>query len=153
MPALGRVDQAEIIDCGGKIRGELIELEGIDAYWRDRKPLDRVDETSTILPVVEVASGSGTGMLQILIIDENGETRGDSHTHKVERGNFEPGGSSILALGTEGLNNEVQFAAYRDMNDGDSEDRWSVSIRESVDGVEWTELVEFLIPAERRPAE
>lgn len=135
----------------GSIEGELISLAGIECYWRNRQDTDRVDENSTILPVVEIASGSGEGKLQILFLDPDGKIRGDAHTFGLAGGEFSPGGASTIALSTEGLANEVQFAAYRASGENAADERWTASIRESPDGVDWVELLEFEIPAERLP--
>jgi len=131
------------------LEGELISLAGIECYWRDRQDADRVDEHSAILPVVEIASGSGSGKLQILFLDSNREIRGDAHTFDLAGGQFSPGGLSAIALSTEGLANEVQFAAYRSDEESAGDDRWTVSVLESADGENWVELLEFEIPAER----
>jgi hypothetical protein len=136
-----------------KVEGEKLSLTGIECYWRNRNELDRVDRFSTILPIVKIASGNGNGQMQIRFRDPEGKMRGDAHTFKLDGSSFSPGGASAEALSTEGLSNEVQFAAYRSGDEGAENDRWTAEILESVDGINWTEIVAFEVPVERRVSE
>ena len=136
-----------------KIEGEKLSLSGIECYWRNRLETDRVNRFSTILPLVKIAAGNGDGQMQIRFLDSQGEMRGDAHTFKLDGSNFSPGGASALALSTEGLSNEVQFAAYRSGDEDSEDDRWTAEIHESADGINWTKVVAFEIPTERRASE
>ena len=137
-----------------KIGGELVQIAGVKAYWRDRRESNRARKGSEILPVIEIASGSGSGYLQILVKDEADEIRGDGHTFRVSGGQFAPGGSSVVAVATDGLSNEVQFAAYRDDFDGGEDDYWTVTFRESADGnPPWADLARCYLPADRAEPE
>lgn len=67
-------------------------------------------------------------------------------TRRATNGTFEAGGTESKFLGTEGFINESLFAGYQ-MEGADA--AWSVTLRESADNSQWTELATFRIPAVR----
>ncbi len=130
-----------------QLDGTLFQLEGIQAHWRDRRDGDRVDRDSVILPEVSLrVTSESSGYLQALFRDETGELRGDSVTRSLTKGKFESGNPEAQFLGTEGFSNEALFAGYRAAGEAVA---WSVTLRESSDNTEWTELATFRIPPVR----
>ena len=135
------------------LAGELLQLSGIECYWRDRNENDRVQETSNILPLVTIksATATGPGSLQILFHDELGKLRGDTHIFRIKTEGSNPpvANSPITALGTEGLLNEIQFTAYQ-LEDGPVRNEyWTVTFKESSDEEHWILIGNFRMPANR----
>jgi hypothetical protein len=133
------------------LTGTLLQLSGIQCYWRKRNKGDRVQETSLILPVISIKSATGTGSLQILFHDELGKVRGDSHIYRIKTSepNSPTTNPPITALGTEGLLNEIQFTDYK-MQEGPLKKKcWTITIKESADEENWIQTGKFRMPASR----
>jgi len=124
--------------------GKLLQLEGIKSYWRDTTPNDRVQEGSNILPVITIESIKGTGVIQIIFKDELGKIRGDSHIQEITSvGKFS-------AHGTSGMANEVEFTDHKLENGLESNEYWTATINESRDQINWTQIGQYRLTAERR---
>ena len=133
------------------LSGKLLQLSGIQCYWRERNEDDRVQETSLILPVISIKSATGTGSLQILFHDELGKVRGDSHIYRIKASepNSPTTNTPITALGTEGLLNEIQFIDYKMQEGSLNKEYWTITIKESADEENWILTGKFRMPANR----
>ncbi len=133
------------------LTGTLLQLSGIQCYWRERNENDRVQETSLILPVISIKSGTGTGSLQIIFRDELGKVRGDTHIYRIK--DSEPDSpttsTAITTLGTEGLLNEIQFTDYRMQEGSLKKEYWTITFKESADEENWILIDKFRMPASR----
>ncbi len=146
---LERAPEEPAKEVPAAIRGELVVLESVDCFWRDAQKGDRVKEGHLILPVVELQAASGDGFIQVVFRDGSGETRGDAYTFAVRGGAFADGGE-VIALGTEGMENEVQFADYRADTAAAWGHRWSVEVKESPERESWERIAFFELPPIRR---
>lgn len=124
--------------------GKLLKLEGIQFYWRDANSNDRVQEGSNILPVIQIESIKGTGALQIIFRDELGKIRGDSHIQEITSvGKFS-------AHGTSGMANDVEFTDHKLETGLESNEYWTATINESSDQINWAQIGQYRLTAERR---
>ena len=124
--------------------GKLLRLEGMQSYWRDITPNERVQEGSNILPVITIGSIKGTGVLQIIFRDELGKIRGDSHIHEITSA------GKFSAHGTSGMANDVEFTDHKLENGLESNEYWTATINESRDKINWTQIGQYRLTAERR---
>ncbi|MCH2059172.1 MAG: hypothetical protein MK183_00970 [Verrucomicrobiales bacterium] len=144
---LNKYDQAslKILDVvPDSAQGELLQLEGIQSYWRDAGPNDRVQEGSRILPVISIDSINGKGAIQVIFRDDLGRIRGDSHVHAITSG------KSFSAHGTSGMTSEVDFSDYKLEIGLEANEYWTATIKESTDQENWAQIGQYRLSAERR---
>ena len=134
------------------ISGELVQLSGIQCYWRDRNKNDRAQEDSRILPVIRIESGKGTGALQIIFQDEFGKVRGDTHIFRLDPDTLQQShaGISITALGTSGMTSEIQFTDHRLEVGSEANEYWTVIFKESADEENWVLIGKYRLPSDRQ---
>ena len=124
--------------------GKILQLKGIEFFWREKTPNDRVQEGSNILPVITINSIKGNGTIQIIFKDELGKIRGDTHIHEItSTGNFS-------AHGTSGIANEIEFTEHKMETGLESNQYWTATINESNDQINWTQIGKYRLTAERR---
>lgn len=142
------------------VRGELVALDTIEAFWRPRSEDDRVDRRFGVLPSVRLgldkATPQGTHYLKIHFLDTDGEIAGDVRTARVENGRFIDTSRGeqlespqvVSVTGTAGMVSETAFVAYRFSD----ESRWSVEVFEGDDYAAgpWTRIAWFEMPGDLR---
>ncbi|MFT5854466.1 MAG: hypothetical protein ACI8XO_001710 [Verrucomicrobiales bacterium] len=129
------------------IDGAIAKIGKLEAYWRPKSETDSPKITSDFLPVLNLTlDSSSKGYLLAIFRNAEGDLV-DTADQKIEGGKFvTTGKSSGTMTATSGLPNDYALATYRVENKW----RWSVTLRESADQQEWTDLAVFYFPGESR---
>ena len=112
-------------DVDFPVKGKLIVVKGAHSYWRapvlDGPSPDVVRRGTVVIPVVELTTSSGNGVIRAVFRDEVGNTIGDSISRDVK-------GEGVLKIvATAGFDNTGMHAAYR----AGGGKPWTVEILES----------------------
>lgn len=130
-----------------RLDGQIVQISKLEAYWRSKDESDSSKVMSKFLPELSLTLDGGTkGYLLAIFRNAEGELV-DTADLKIEAGKFVSTGNDTATLtATIGLENEFVLATYR------AEDRWrwNVTLRESADKEEWTDIARFYFPADRR---
>lgn len=117
------------------IKGEFVAIKSADTYWKRVEPGDAngsvVRLRTTLLPVLELSCGEGSGLVRVIFRDDKGISVGDNITRSVT-----PGGKLVIPA-TAGFEDPGMHAVYRTSDNKP----WSIEVLES--GSENVSVSEF----------
>jgi len=128
-----------------KVNGSTIKINDLECQWEEK---DSVDNSNHVIPtlVIKNAEFINNGYLQILFKNSNGKIQGDPNIIRHQNNFIKTGNNQITIRSTKGITSMLEFIDYKTINDDDYGEKWSITIKESLDGAEWTTLSSFKIP-------
>lgn len=135
-----------ILDSPPKnIEGDTIRINDLECSWE----IDNLnEELNPIIPnlIIKRSKFIKSGYLQILFMNSSGKIQGDPNIIRYDNKFLETGNDQITIKSTKGIENMLEFMDYRTLNEDYYSEKWTITIKESVNGSEWSTLSSFRIP-------
>ena len=127
-----------------KVNGSTIKINDLECQWEKN---DLVDNSNHVIPILLIKNAEfiKPGYLQILFKNSNGKIQGDPNIIRHQNNFIKTGSNQITIRSTKGITSMLEFIDYRTISDDYYGEKWSITIKESLDGTEWTSLSSFKI--------
>tara|TARA_B100000579_G_C22763030_1_gene819961 strand:- start:163 stop:819 length:657 start_codon:yes stop_codon:yes gene_type:complete len=128
-----------------KVKGSTIKINDLECRWEKN---DSVDNSNHVIPILLIKNAEfikSSGYLQILFKNSNGKIQGDPNIIRHQNNFIKTGSNQITIRSTKGITSMLEFIDYRTISDDYYGEKWSITIKESLDGTEWTPLSSFKI--------
>jgi len=127
-----------------KVNGSTIKINDLECRWEKN---DLVDNSNHVIPTLLIKNAEfiKPGYLQILFKNSNGKIQGDPNIIRHQNNFIKTGNNQITIRSTKGITSMLEFIDYTTISDDYYGEKWSITIKESLDGTEWTSLSSFKI--------
>ena len=127
-----------------KVNGSTIKINDLECRWEKN---DLVDNSNHVIPTLLIKNAEfiKPGYLQILFKNSNGKIQGDPNIIRHQNNFIKTGNNQITIRSTKGITSMLEYIDYTTISDDYYGEKWSITIKESLDGTEWTSLSSFKI--------
>ena len=128
-----------------KIEGATIKITDLECHW---EKYNLNDELNPIIPALTFKSSKfiKSGYLQILFMNSSGKIQGDPNIIRYDTKFIDTGNDKVTIKSTKGIANMLEFMDYRTLKEDYYSEKWTITIKESADGSQWSTLTSFKIP-------
>ena len=122
-----------------------LEITDLECHW---EKYNLNDELNPIIPSLTFKSSKfiKSGYLQILFMNSSGKIQGDPNIIRYDTKFIDTGNDEVTIKSTKGIANMLEFMDYRTLKEDYYSEKWTITIKESADGSQWSTLTSFKIP-------
>jgi len=79
-------------------------------------------------------------------MNSSGKIQGDPNIIRYDTKFIDTGNDEVTIKSTKGIANMLEFMDYRTLKEDYYSEKWTITIKESADGSQWSTLTSFKIP-------